>query len=164
MTHKIRFAIVLALDIASALSARQAFNQDSAFFMALSVITLTLAGYFFIQLMKGRVGMIVNITWVALGTMNVTLASYLVFGETVTAVQGLGMVLIVAGIILTEFFGNSDSKKTEPQKRLAKAQEKIMIPDYESLRSEALSYRVSATFNLRKADRTVQKPLRAFYK
>lgn len=112
--YHLHFAAVLCLDILSALTARYAFNSESTLFLIISMLTLATAGYFFIKLMEDEVGIIVNATWIALGTINVTLASYLVFGEKITWLQGLGMAFIVIGLILTDYY--SPKELPEPKK------------------------------------------------
>lgn len=109
--YRLHFAAVLILDIVSALTARHAFNTDSNLFLIFSMLSLALAGYFFIRLMEDEVGIIVNATWIALGTMNVTIASFLVFGEKISWLQGLGMALIVTGLILTDYFSPKEGEK-----------------------------------------------------
>ena len=116
--YKIHFAIVLILDVVSALSARHAFNSDSLLFLVISIVSLSVAGYFFIRLMQDEVGIIVNATWVALGAMNVTLASFFVFGETLSWIQILGMTLIVTGLILVEYFAPPETSAPEPSPEL----------------------------------------------
>jgi len=110
--YRIHLPIVLMLDVVSALSARFAFESGHWFFLMVSIVSLSLAGYFFICLMQDEVGIIVNATWVALGAMNVTLASYLVYGESITWLQGLAMVLIVLGLIFVEYFSPKNSADT----------------------------------------------------
>lgn len=102
--YRLHFIIVLTMDVSNSLSARQAFNTGSLFFLILSMICLAVAGYFFIRLMEDQVGIIVNATWIALGATSVTVASYFVYGEMISWLQAFGMLLIVTGIIMTEYY------------------------------------------------------------
>jgi len=116
--YRLHFAIVLLLDIVSALSARYAFESGSTLFLILSMVSLSMAGYFFIKLMQEEVGIVVNITWVALGTINVTVASWLAFGEKISWMQGLAMAVIVTGLTLMEYCAPDE----EPAKEAVKTQ------------------------------------------
>ncbi len=110
--YRVHFAIVLIMDVVSALTARSAFESGSTILLIFSMLSLSIAGYFFIQLMKDGVGIILNVTWVALGTINVTVAGYLAFGETISFFQGIGMAVIVSGLILTEIYAPPDADET----------------------------------------------------
>lgn len=112
--YRLHFIVVLAMDVSNSLSARQAFNTGSLFFLILSMICLAVAGYFFIRLMEDQVGIIVNATWIALGTTSVTVASYFVYGEVITWLQAMGMLLIVAGIIMTEYYSPKEVEEPIP--------------------------------------------------
>lgn len=112
--YRFTFFIVLLADVVSALSARLAYDQNSALYLWISVFSLMLAAYFVIRLMEYRSGILVNISWLALGTINVTLASYFAFGERISLSQGLAMLLIVFGLALMEFFSHSEQVTLEP--------------------------------------------------
>lgn len=109
-SYRLHFAAVLILDVLNSLTARYAFETKSNFFLVISIISLILAGYFFIRLLQDRVGIIVNATWIALGTTSVTLASYLIYNEKITWLQALGMAFVVIGIIVTEYYSPAEEK------------------------------------------------------
>lgn len=102
--YRIHFLFVLFFDACSALLGRQAYNSHQLSFAFLTVISLMFAGYFFMKLMEDEVGIIVNALWIALGAINVTVASYFVFGEKLTVFQFLGMFIIIVGLILTQVY------------------------------------------------------------
>lgn len=105
--------IVLILDVVSALTARYSYNIDSDFYLIISMVSLAMAGYFFMQLLNHKVTIIVNAIWIALGTINVTIASYLVFNEALSWMQVIGMSVIVIGLILIEAFAPDEEPQTE---------------------------------------------------
>lgn len=108
------FAVVLVLDVVSALSARQAYNTESTFYLLVAMLSLAAAGYFFIKLLDAKVTIIINAIWIALGSINVTIASYLVFGETLTWTQVAGMVITILGLIFLEMFAPNEEESDKP--------------------------------------------------
>lgn len=117
--YYLKLISVLALDVVSALTARQAYNTDSLFFTILAMASLALAGYFFIKLLDEHVTVIINSIWIALGSINVTLAGFLVFGEKVTKIQIFGMVITIAGLIFLDLFAPNEPKGTDDKTHLA---------------------------------------------
>lgn len=111
-----KFVLIVVLDVVSALTARQAYNAESVVFLILSIASITLAGWLFIKLLNERVTIVVNAVWIALGAINVTLASYLVFGETLTWLQAVGMATIVAGLITIELTNSSEEEEIHTSK------------------------------------------------
>lgn len=111
--YRIHFFFVLIFDAVSALTARQAFNTGKFSFTILAVVSLIFAGYFFMRLMEDEVGIIVNAIWIALGAINVTLASYFLFNEKLTWSQVAGMVVIIIGLILTQVYAPPHNVKSE---------------------------------------------------
>lgn len=99
-----KFIVIVILDVISALAARYAFNHDSLIFMIISITSIPLAAYFFMSILPERITIVVNAIWIALGSINVTLASYLVFGEKITLKQAMGMLIIILGLITIEAF------------------------------------------------------------
>ena len=67
--------------------------------------SLAVAGYFFMKLLEEEVGILVTITWIALGTINVTVAGWIVFGEKLSWFQAVAIATIVTGLILIEVCG-----------------------------------------------------------
>ncbi len=100
--YYLTFILVLALDVTNSLTARYAFNNGSRLFLILSILSIMIAGYFFIRLMDKKVGIVVNATWIALGTASVTVATFLVYNERLIVFQGLGMGEIVFGVVIRD--------------------------------------------------------------
>lgn len=91
---------ILSFDVLSAVFGRFYEQTLELPYAILSILSLILAGYGFIMTLQNRVTILMNALWIALGTLNVTLASYLLFGETLNWTQGIGIILIVLGVIL----------------------------------------------------------------
>lgn len=112
--RKVLFIGALIVDVVSAMTGRLAFDYQSSFFLAISMLSLAAIGYFFIRLMKEYVSIILNVTLLALGAINVTVFSFLFFNERITWFQGLGMAVIVIGLILIQVYAPKEEVKTVP--------------------------------------------------
>lgn len=113
MSYRLHFILVLFFDLSSATTARYAYNSGELVFVFLSMLSLAGAGYFFIKLMEDEVGILVNALWIALGAINVTVASYFLFDEKISLLQGLGMAFVVTGLILTQVYAPSPSTEVK---------------------------------------------------
>jgi multidrug transporter EmrE-like cation transporter len=121
MKYGYRLILVLLFDFSSAMNARFAFESGSTLFLFFSMASLVAAGYFFIRLMENNVGIIVNAVWIALGAITVTVGGYLLFGEKISWMQGVGMAVIVVGLILMEVYSTpEDSSELELSDLVAK--------------------------------------------
>ncbi len=105
-----KLVVVLAMDVVSALSARVAYNSESLFLTVIAMLSLSIAGYFFIRLLNENITIVVNAIWIALGSINVTFASYIVFGEKLTSSQILGLVITITGLIILNTAKPMDGK------------------------------------------------------
>ena len=90
--------------MSSALTGRYAYNEESVLFTIISIASLVLAGVFFMRILRIRVTILANTLWMGLGALCVTLASYLIFGERISPLQGLGMACIIAGAVLIQSY------------------------------------------------------------
>lgn len=104
MSLYLKFIPLLILDVVSALAARYSYNNGDFLFLVIAMASLAVAGYLFMKLLSENVTIVINAIWVALGAINVTLASYLVFGETISLLQGAGIALIVFGLVVIDYF------------------------------------------------------------
>lgn len=128
MSHyRFQFFVVLILDVVSALTARYAFESGRFLMLLISIFSLALAGYFFIKLMQQRVGIVVNITWIALGTINVTVASWIVFAERINWMQGLAMAVIVTGLMIMEYFAPDEAVEFSDSAELVSLQPEVKV-------------------------------------
>ncbi len=111
MGYRFNLIMVLMLDLLRALAARYAYNTENMVFVAISALSMMGAGFFFIRLMKEEVGIIANALWIALGVVDITLASYFLFGEKLSLLQGAGMTTIVIGLIMTQAYAPAHRAK-----------------------------------------------------
>lgn len=96
-------SILLVLDLIMALLARFAFDEGSTLALIGSMITIIIAAHFFMKLLKNQVTAILNALWIGLGTVLVTIASYLIFDESITTQQLLAMIIVVIGVALVGY-------------------------------------------------------------
>ncbi len=99
----INISIIVVLDLVTALMARYAYNEGETWAVIVSMLALTLAGYFFIKTLETHVTALLNAIWIGLGTTLVTISSFFIFGEIISTSQGLALITIVIGLALVGY-------------------------------------------------------------
>jgi len=102
------FIFLILLDLITVLSARYAYNENNSLFLLFSILSLTMAGYLFIKLLKYELTVVLNILWIAFSTLVVTIFSYFFFNESISLMQGGGMLTIVFGLFLIELYADPE--------------------------------------------------------
>jgi len=98
-----KIILLVILDLSAAIFARYSFNEESLLALFASVICIVFAGLGFMELLKENVTVIINAIWIGLGTLFITIASYFLFGESISVVQTIAMCVIVLGLALVGY-------------------------------------------------------------
>jgi len=101
MTNLVYVTIILGIfDTTACLTAKFWVAGKGSWLFFLSVICFAIAGVFFAYSLKFNPVAIVNVLWVAASVIFVTLFGVLYFKESISAVQYIGLAMVVVGFIL----------------------------------------------------------------
>ena len=87
-------------DLLATLSARYWSATKNPWFMVATVVFFSLAGVFFAFSLQFKEVAIANIFWISISILTVTIAGYFLFHEPITALQAIGMAILVIGLII----------------------------------------------------------------
>lgn len=90
-------------DLVGTITAKLWSVNKSVTFLIITIVCFALSGLFIAMSMKYGEMAIVNIMWVAVSTLFVTLFGYFVFKEYLTPLQIIGILAVVVGFILVNF-------------------------------------------------------------
>lgn len=93
-------AFVALLDVAAIVCAKYWQITKQPMFLALTIGSFALAGFFFARSLRYEGMAITNIIWMALSTLLVTSVGYFFFKEIITTLQFVGIVTVVIGMVL----------------------------------------------------------------
>jgi len=102
MNFRFYLLTLILLDVTTAIFARYSFITNSNIFIFFSILSLTTAGYIFMKTLNFKQTAIVNAIWIALGSILVSITSYILFDEALTIIQIAGMAIIIIGLIIME--------------------------------------------------------------
>ncbi|PIQ79128.1 hypothetical protein COV81_03105 [Candidatus Peregrinibacteria bacterium CG11_big_fil_rev_8_21_14_0_20_41_10] len=100
MKFAILLSILTILDIIAVMSARYYVEKKRVGYLVLSLAGFATSGYLFYLLMGYSITSIINLLWVSVSTVIITLLGYLIFKEKVTIGQGIGMALVIIGMVI----------------------------------------------------------------
>ena len=103
MNFYLNLLIIIILDLVSVLSIRNAYENENLIFLIIGIICLGLAGYFFIKILNHGITVVLNALWIAMSSILVAIAGYLLFDEEISLTQGIGMAIVVIGVIASNY-------------------------------------------------------------
>ncbi len=98
----IYISLLAILDLIAIMSAKYWNVKGNLFYLLISIFCFALVAVFFALSLRYEGAVIVNIIWVALSTILVGIFGYLLFKETITPLQIVGIFVIILGIVLIE--------------------------------------------------------------
>lgn len=98
MTFAVLLILLTLFDIIAVISARYHVEKKRQAFRWISFLFFGLSVWIAMQMMEFRSTAIVNLLWVSLSTVFITITCYFLFGERINRWQGLGMILIMVGM------------------------------------------------------------------
>lgn len=93
-------ATIVLFDLLAVLAGKMWIITGKPFYIGLTSIGFAIAGFFFALSLKYEDVAIVNIIWIALSIILVALMGYFIFKEQLSAIDILGITLIMAGVVL----------------------------------------------------------------
>ena len=99
-TFVIYISIIAVLDLAASICAKMYAIKGSSIYMLGTIFFLGAAGFFFAKSLKFGGLAMVNITWIVLSVVIVSVASYFFFHESLSRIQILGIFISLIGMIL----------------------------------------------------------------
>ena len=99
----ILIALIVTFDLIAAISGKQFAITDNPVFLILTSLGFAIAGFFFAHSLKFESLAITNVLWIALSIVLVTVAGHFLFREHISAVQYIGIGVILVGVVLLNF-------------------------------------------------------------
>lgn len=87
-------------DLLAIWAGKMALVSGKSYYVALCSLGFAIAGYFFAISLHYEDVAIVNVLWIALSIILVAIMGHYTFGEHLTRLDILGMVIVMAGIVL----------------------------------------------------------------
>ncbi|MFA6918315.1 MAG: EamA family transporter [Candidatus Gracilibacteria bacterium] len=92
--------LITIMDLTGILSAKYWSINKNPIFLMLTVLCFGCAGFVFARSLRYEGMAIMNIIWMALSIIFVTIAGYFIFKEEIAPIQIAGMVVITIGLVL----------------------------------------------------------------
>jgi len=96
------FLLLSVVDVGAVISGRYYVFSKNKLFLIISLVCFGFSAYLFYLLMAFKSTAIVNLLWVSLSTIFISMISYFLFKEKITWGQSVGMFFIILGIIIME--------------------------------------------------------------
>ncbi len=112
MTKWLYLAIAIALEVTGSLSLKAALDAPGFY----ALVAAGYIGSFLALFMSLRNGMSLGVgygIWGASGVALTAIMSLVIFGEPITLLMGIGIVVIMAGVLLVELGSQAAHKNTE---------------------------------------------------
>jgi len=92
--------LLTGLDVIAVIAARYYVEKKRNYILMISLICFSLSVLVFEELLQFSVTAVINILWVSLSNIFITILCYFLFKEKINRKQALGMVAILAGVLL----------------------------------------------------------------
>ena len=91
---------IALFDLLAVFFGKIALITGRSLYIALCCLSFAIAGYFFALSLKYENVAIVNVLWIALSIILVTLMGHFIFNEQLSRLDILGMAIVMVGVIL----------------------------------------------------------------
>ncbi len=95
-------AAIAVCDLIAIMSAKVWNIKGNNWYLAISILGFALTAVFFALALKYETTAVLNVLWVSISILLVTVFSYFFFKEPISLIQLIGFFVIIVGIILIE--------------------------------------------------------------